>query len=67
MLEVAAGGGDADALVHDPLADVEVRVDPLLDVLVVGDLVGVETGAAVPDGGLVSLVALWGRKWRGVR
>lgn len=55
MLEPAAGGGDGDGLVHDPLADVEVRVDPFLDVFVVGDLVGVETGAGAQMG-VVSLV-----------
>lgn len=55
MLEPAAGGGDGDGLVHDPLADVEVGVDPFLDVFVVGDLVGVETGAGAQMG-FVSLV-----------
>lgn len=55
MLEPPAGGRDADRLVHHPLADVEVRVDPLLDVFVVGDLVGVETGSRAQMG-VVSLV-----------
>ena len=44
MLEIARRRGDADRLVHHPLADVQVGVDPFLDVLVLGDLLGGETG-----------------------
>lgn len=45
MLKVSRGSGQANRLVHDPLADVEVGVDPLLEVFVLGELVGGETGA----------------------
>lgn len=55
MLEPPAGGRDSDRLVHHPLADVEVRVDPLLNIFVVGDLVGLETGSRAQMG-VVSLV-----------
>lgn len=44
-LEPARGAQDGDGLVHDPFTDTEVVLDPLLDVLVVGELVGVEAGA----------------------
>jgi hypothetical protein len=60
MLEPPARRGDGDGLVHDPFADVEVGVDPFLDVFVVGDLVGVETGAGAQMG-FVSPVVSWGR------
>lgn len=44
-LKVAGGAQNRNRLVHHPLADAEVAIDPLLEVLVIGDFVGVETGA----------------------
>lgn len=47
-LEPAAGPGDGDRLIHHPLADAEILVDPLLHLLVLArDLLRLETG---PDG-----------------
>ncbi|RHZ51467.1 F-box protein [Aspergillus thermomutatus] len=43
--EVTRGRQDSHRLIHDPLADAEIVIDPFLKVLVIGDLVGVETGA----------------------
>lgn len=58
MLEPPARRGDGDRLVHHPLTDIEVRVDPFLDIFVVGNLVGLETGSSAQMG-VVSLVDLW--------
>lgn len=44
-LEPAGRTHHGHGLVHDPLADTEVVVDPLLDVLIIGDLFSVQTGA----------------------
>lgn len=60
MLKPPTRRGDGDGFIHDPFPDVEVGVDPFLDVFVVGYLVGVETGAGAQMG-VVSLVGLWGR------
>jgi hypothetical protein len=45
VLEPARSGGNADTLVHHPLADVEVSVNPLLEVLVLCEALACETGA----------------------
>lgn len=50
MLKPPTRRGDGDGLIHDPFADVEVGVDPFLDVFVVRYLVGVETGAGAQMG-----------------
>lgn len=48
-LEPLAGAGDSDRLVHDPLADAEIFVHPLADVLVVaGDGLGFEAARRWP-------------------
>lgn len=44
-LEIAGGTQDGNGLIHHPLANAEVAIDPFLEVFVVGDFVGVETGA----------------------
>lgn len=44
-LEVARGTQHSHRLIHHPLANTQVVIDPLLEVLVIGDFVGVETGA----------------------
>lgn len=36
---------DRDRLIHDPLADTEVVIDPSLDFFALGDLITFETGA----------------------
>lgn len=61
MLEPPARRGDGDRLIHHPLTDIEVRVDPFLDIFVVGNLVGLETGSRAQMG-VVSLVDLWMRR-----
>lgn len=43
-LEIAGGTQDGNGLIHHPLANAEVAIDPFLEVFVVGDFVGVETG-----------------------
>ncbi len=44
-LKEAAGAGDGDRLIHHPLADAQVLVNPFRNFLVVaGDFVGLETG-----------------------
>ncbi|KAF7117898.1 hypothetical protein CNMCM5793_007229 [Aspergillus hiratsukae] len=43
--EVTRGRQHSDRLIHDPLANAEIAIDPFLKVLVIGDLVRVETGA----------------------
>jgi len=46
-------------LIHHPLAHAEVAVDPLLEVFVLGDLVGVEAGAVEdPRRGMKGLAML---------
>lgn len=47
-LEEAAGPGHGDGLIQHPLADVQVLLDPDVDVLVLRDGVFLETGPAVP-------------------
>lgn len=44
-LKVARRAEHRNRLIHHPLANTEVVIDPLLEVLVIGDLVGAETGA----------------------
>lgn len=44
-LEPAAAAGEGYRVVHDHLADVEVAVEPFLDVFIVCDGLGSETGA----------------------
>ena len=44
-LEPARGTHHGNRLVHDPLADAEIVINPPLDVLVIRDLFGFETGA----------------------
>lgn len=44
-LEIAGRAHHGHGLVHNPFTDAEVLVDPFLDVLALGDLFGVETGA----------------------
>lgn len=44
-LEPARGSHHRHRLIHHPLPNTEVAVDPLLHVFAVGDLIGVETGA----------------------
>lgn len=44
-LKPARGAHDGHGLIHHPLADTEVVVDPALHFLVLGDLFGLETGA----------------------
>lgn len=44
-LKPAGRAHDSHGLIHDPLADAEVVIDPSLDFFVLGDLFGFETGA----------------------
>ncbi|GFF22467.1 hypothetical protein IFM46972_00295 [Aspergillus udagawae] len=43
--EETRGRQHSNRLIHDPLADAEIVIDPFLKVFVIGDLVRVETGA----------------------
>lgn len=41
--EITRGRQHSHRLVHDPLANAEIVIDPFLEVFVIGDLVSVET------------------------
>jgi hypothetical protein len=43
--EITRGRQHSHRLVHDPLANAEIVIDPFLEVFVIGDLVSVETRA----------------------
>ena len=47
-LKESAGAYDCHTLVHDPLADPEVAVNPPFDFFALGELVALQTGAAMP-------------------
>lgn len=44
MLEVSGCRSDTNRLVHHPLADIEVGINPLLQILVLCELLGGKTG-----------------------
>lgn len=58
MLEVSRGSSDANRLVHHPLADIEVGIDPFLKVLVLCELLGGETGPGCVSFAVVLLLSL---------
>lgn len=53
-LKPRAAPRQCNSVIHDPLADSEIAIEPFLGLLIVGDGFSTETGPEVPNVGLIS-------------